>query len=294
MQTLSAARVCFLAAVLVAGTTAGGIPAAGQSNQSGEQGVLSESLERLKPSSSGDQIFADLLRHNEIRTAGLREYSAVRTYAVTDLNGKVRAKETVRMDYVAPDKKTFVTIAEEGSSIVRRLVLNRLMESEASAATGQDRRDSSITPANYTFRLLGEEDLGPHHCFVVEAVPQRSDKYLFKGKIWIESQEFAVVRIAGHPAKNPSFWITRADFVRQFEKIGDFWLPARDETSVDVRLYGTKILSIEHHIDRVNGVATTVLAAQHPPAPGIDFGPVARLTKAPASQSGAPARLAAK
>ena len=229
-----------------------------------------------------------------MRTAGLREYSAVRTYAVTDLNGKVRAKETVRMDYVAPDKKTFVTIAEEGSSIVRRLVLNRLMESEASAATGQDRRDSSITPANYTFRLLGEEDLGPHHCFVVEAVPQRSDKYLFEGKIWIESQEFAVVRIAGHPAKNLSFWITRADFVRQFEKIGDFWLPARDETSVDVRLYGTKILSIEHHIDRVNDVAATVLAGQHPPAPDIDSGPLRGRPKAPTSQAGASAKLAAQ
>jgi len=35
----------------------------------------------------------------------------------------------------------------------------------------------------------------------------RRDKYLFEEKIWIESQEFAIVRIAGHPAKNPSFWI---------------------------------------------------------------------------------------
>ena len=224
MQILGAARVCFLGALLVAGIIAGGIPAAGQSNQSGEQIVLPEPLQPARPSSSGDQIFADLVKHNEIRNAGLREYSAVRTYAVSDLNGKVRAKETVRMDYVAPDKKTFATIAAEGSSVVRHLVLNRLMESEASASAGQDRRDSSISPANYTFRLLGEEDLGHHRCFVVEALPQRRDKYLFEGKIWIESQEFAVVRISGHPAKNPSFWIKRADFVRQYEKIGDFWL----------------------------------------------------------------------
>jgi len=269
MQILGAARVCFLGALLVAGIIAGGIPAAGQSNQSGEQIVLPEPLQPARPSSSGDQIFADLVKHNEIRNAGLREYSAVRTYAVSDLNGKVRAKETVRMDYVAPDKKTFVTIAAEGSSVVRHLVLNRLMESEASASAGQDRRDSSISPANYTFRLLGEEDLGPHRCFVVEALPQRRDKYLFEGKIWIESQEFAVVRISGHPAKNPSFWIKRADFVRQYEKIGDFWLPARDQTFVEVRLYGKKILSIEHHIDRVNGVTPAALVAQHPPASSL-------------------------
>ena len=240
-----------------------------QSNQSGEQIVLPEPLEPATPSSTGEQIFADLVRHNEIRNAGLREYSAVRTYAVTDLNGRVRAKETVRMDYVAPDKKTFATIAEEGSGVVRHLVLNRLMDSEASASVGQDHRDSSISPANYTFRLLGEEDLGPHRCFVVEALPQRRDKYLFEGKIWIESQDFAVVRIAGHPAKNPSFWIKRADFVRQYEKIGDFWLPAMDQTFVDVKLYGKKILSIEHHTDRVNGVTPAALVAEHPPASSL-------------------------
>ena len=260
MHTLSAARISFLGVLLVVGIKAYGFPAARQSYQSGEQITASEPA---RPSSSEEQIFADLVRHNEIRNAGLQEYSALRTYAVTDLNGKVRAKETVRMDYVAPDRKTFVTIAEEGSSVVRHLVLKRLMETEASAAAGQDRRDSSITPANYIFRLLGEEDLGPHHCFVVEALPQRRDKYLFEGKIWIESQDFAVVRITGHPAKNPSFWIKRADFVRQYEKIGDFWLPAMDQTFVEVRLYGKKILSIEHHIDRVNGVTPAAPAAQH-------------------------------
>ncbi|HEX8882051.1 MAG TPA: hypothetical protein VF749_18545 [Candidatus Acidoferrum sp.] len=269
MPILSAARVCFLGVFLVVGIKGYGIPLPGQSSQSGEQIIPSERLGPERPSSSGEQIFADLMRHNEIRNAGLREYSALRTYAVTDTNGKVRAKETVRMDYVAPDRKTFVTIAEEGSSLVRHLVLNRLMETEASAAVGQDHRDSSISPANYVFRLLGEEDLGPHHCFVVEALPQRRDKYLFEGKIWIESQDFAVVRISGHPAKSPSFWIKRADFVRQYEKIGDFWLPAMDQTFVDVRLYGKKILSIEHHVDRVNGVTPAAVVVQPAPASSL-------------------------
>src|SRR5947208_14966584 len=231
MQILGAARVCFLGALLVAGIIAGGIPAAGQSNQSGEQIVLPEPLQPARPSSSGDQIVAGVVKHNEIRNAGLREYSAVRTYAVSDLNGKVRAKETVRMDYVAPDKKTFATIAAEGSSVVRHLVLNRLMESEASASAGQDRRDSSISPANYTFPLLGEEDLGPHRCFVVEALPQRRDKYLFEGKIWIESQEFAVVRLSGHSAMHPPFWFMRADFVRKYETLGDTCVPVTLQNS---------------------------------------------------------------
>jgi hypothetical protein len=242
---------------------AAGIPAAAQSVPSNELLSSSEPLPPSEPSAAGDQIFAELVKHNELRTAALREYSALRTYAIADLNGKVHAKSVVRMDYIAPDKKTFATISEEGSAVIRRLVLNRLMESEVSTAAGQDHRDSSITPANYTFSLLSEEDLGVHHCFVVDAVPKRRDKYLFEGKVWIDSRDFAVVKIAGHPAKKLSFWINRADFVRQYEKVGDFWLPSRDETFVDVKLYGKKILSVDHHINRVNGVSSA-------PLPGKD------------------------
>jgi hypothetical protein len=52
-------------------------------------------------------------------------------------------------------------------------------------------------------------------------MPKRPDKYLFEGKVWIDSQDYAIVRIAGHPAKKLSFWIERADFVRQYQKSMD-------------------------------------------------------------------------
>jgi hypothetical protein len=55
-----------------------------------------------------------------------------------------------------------------------------------------------------------------------------------------------VVRIEGHPAKKLSFWIKQADFIRRYQKIGSFWLPQRDETFVQVRLYGKKALTIAH------------------------------------------------
>jgi hypothetical protein len=224
-----------------------------------------------------EKIFDDLVKHNEVRSAKLREYSAVRTYALTDTRGEVQAKESVRMDYVAPDHKVFLTIEEEGSSIVRHLVLDRLIESEVSTAIGQEHRDSSITPANYRFRVLGEEDLGAHHCFVVQALPRRKDKYLFEGRIWIDSIAFAIVKIAGHPAKNPSLWITRADFVREYEEIGDFWFPVKDEISVDVKLYGRKTLTIEHRIDSINDAKIVATELCGEPTVEIAAATVARL-----------------
>lgn len=219
---------------------------------------VSETLSPLQgplQNMTGDELFAKLVEHNRIRDLRLQQYSALRTYAVTNEKGKVYAEETVTVDYQAPDRKTFVTNSEKGSAVIRDLVLKRLIESESETSSGSAHRDSSIKPANYEFTILGEQDIGTYHCLVVAAVPRRNDKYLFEGKIWIDAQDFAIVRIAGQPAQRLSFWITRADFVRQYQKIGEFWLPERDETLVHVRLNGNKALIIDHRNYSINSVA---------------------------------------
>jgi hypothetical protein len=210
-------------------------------------------LQQARTDATAEKIFAELMRRNELRNSALRSYSAVRSYALTDPRGKVHAQEVVQVAYRAPETKSFTTISEKGSALVRRLVLHRLMESEAETASGKKHHDSTITTANYTFSLLGEQDLGANHCFVVQATPTRSDKYLFDGKVWIDAADYAIVQISGHPAKKLSAWVDRADFVRRYQKIGEFWLPLKDETSVHVRFYGTKILTIDHQGYTING-----------------------------------------
>lgn len=263
MQVHSARRGHIAAAVFIVGIAMTGVRSAGQATPTSD---LPGEVAPPPPGANGDRIFAELVRQNELRTAHLQEYSAVRTYSVTNLAGKLHAKETVRMEFIAPDKKTFVTTSEEGSYVVRHMVLNGLIESEISTSVGKQHRDSSITPANYTFHVMGQEEVGDHHCLVVQALPRREDKYLFQGKVWIDDREFAIVKIAGHPANRLSFWITHADFIRQYEKIGGFWLPVKDETIVDVRIYGKKILTIEHHVEMVNGIKSAALRGNHPTA----------------------------
>jgi len=195
---------------------------------------------------TGDEVVAKMLERNQLRNEQLQQYSAVRTYEIRNPEGKLAAQAVVRVEYQAPDKKTFNKTSEKGSGIVRHMVFDHLIQSESETSSGREHHDSAITSANYTFTLAGEEDLSPYHCFVVGAAPKRKEKYLFEGKIWIDAEDFAVVKIAGHPAKKPSFWINRAEFVRQYQRIAGFWLPFRDETSVDVKMYGKRIFTIDH------------------------------------------------
>jgi hypothetical protein len=118
------------------------------------------------------RIFAELVAHNQIRSEALLEYTAVRTYQISQPNGKVYAQIEGRMDFHAPDRKIFVVTAEQGSGLVRRLALNPLIATEIKTAAGKDRRDSAIPPSNYRLELNGEEVVGSYRCYVLRAVPE--------------------------------------------------------------------------------------------------------------------------
>jgi len=223
-------------------------------SQRGDSSELAAPLESLRPGITEAQLFAQLDAHNELRKSALLDYTVLRTYQVIDLKGKVHAEEVGRMEFHAPDQKRFVTTSESGSGLIRRMALNPLISSEIEAAAGKEHHDSAISPENYSLDLLGEQQVGPYHCFVAQAIPKRKDKYLFEGKLWIDANDYAVVRIEGHPAKKLSFWIQQADFVRQYQKIDGFWLPEKDQTFVQVRLYGKKVLIIDHENYVVNAI----------------------------------------
>lgn len=245
------------AVAFVLGATSAASAAQGQS-------FTAKALEETARSNSvasmvhaGDDIVARMLERNRVRSERLRRYSSVRTYEVRSVQGKLAAQTVVHVDYEARDKKTFNKMSESGSGIVRHLVFDHLIQSEGETSSGREHHDSAITEANYAFTLVGEEDLGPYHCFVLAAVPKRKDKYLFEGKIWIDAADFAIVKIAGHPAKKPSFWVNRADFVREYQRIDGFWLPLKDETLVEVKMYGRKVFIVDHQNYVINSESPT-------------------------------------
>lgn len=246
-------RTPAIAAIYLLAVSFTGVAAvAGQDRSGTAAEEKASSLSSPANARDGDEVIAQLLLHNQLREAQLEHYSVVRTYEVRNHDGQLSAQEVVRMDYQAPGKKTFRKASEKGSGAVRHMVFDRLMESEKEAAAGREHHDSALTPANYTFTRIGEEKLGPYHCYVVQVAAKRKDKYLFEGSVWIDAQDFAVVKIAGHPARKLSFWINRADFVRRYQKIGEFWVPYRDETIVHVRLFGEKLFTIDHKEYSIN------------------------------------------
>jgi hypothetical protein len=127
------------------------------------------------------------------------------------------------------------------------------MKQEENSVRADKDPDGLITPENYTLEVVGVDRIASANCSVVHAVPKRKKTDLFEGKIWIDDQDFAIVKIAGHLAKSPSFWIKYVDFERDYQKIDGFWLLSREEAVSAVRVYGKETLTINYQNYSVNG-----------------------------------------
>lgn len=204
------------------------------------------SLASTQPPLTSAEIVDEMLRHNQARADGLKHYQSTRTYQVEykGYAARIAARMVVEADYDAVNGKTFRIVSQSGNGLLLDKVLKRLVESEKDA--GHDKRSNALTPANYRFKLAGIENLGERPAYVLEVQPLTDNKYLYRGKIWVDAADFAVAKIDAEPAKNPSFWISSTAINHQYAPIDGFWLPARNRSETRVRIGGTAVLTIDY------------------------------------------------
>ena len=79
----------------------------------------------------------------------------------------------------------------------------------------------------------------------------------------MNAKDFAITRVEGEPAVNPSWWTLKTDFKRSYQKIGDFWLPESNESETKVRVFGTAVLSIEYRDYQITQAGGATVASPH-------------------------------
>ena len=197
---------------------------------------------------SADAIVQKLMAANALRAEALQGYRGKRVYRLQykGLFGSHNASMVVEATYTAPDKKEFRILSESGSHLLINRVLVRLLASESEAQEEQNRKALEITPENYDFSLDEIEHTAKDDFYVLNVKPKGKSRYLYRGKIWVDAHDFAVVRMKGEPEKNPSIWVTRTEIQYQWANKDGFWLPAHNESMTLVRMGGKAFLTIDY------------------------------------------------
>jgi len=195
---------------------------------------------------TAEEVVAKMMERDDQRQASLHGYTAIRRYVLENQRHHKRAEMVVRMACLEDGSKQFQIVSETGWGGARNHVFPRLLESESEASVPDARERSRITPQNYSFEMLGTDTINGRAAYVIAITPKTQNKYLVRARIWVDADEYAIVRIEGVPAKNPSFWIKSVHFVHTYEKNGPFWFPASDRSVTDVRIFGSTEMTIEY------------------------------------------------
>ena len=209
-----------------------------------------------------DEVIARMIESDRERQAALDGYTARRRYVLENEGHHKRAEMLVRMKCLKDGSKEFEIVSSGGWGAARKHVLPRLLSAEVESSQPGSRDRSRIIPENYSFETVGAETVNDRPAYVIAVTPKTANKYLMKGRIWVDAEEYAIVRIEGQPAKSPSFWVKSVHFVHTYGKQGPLWLPLSNNSVTDVRIFGATELKIEYF-----GYLPNVSAAADPSEP---------------------------
>ena len=204
---------------------------------------------------TAEQVVQNLVGRNSERAQALRSFQGVRTYRLEyrGFPSSRSAEMVVSVKYQSPGTKTFVVQSATGSKLIIDKVFKKLLEAEAEALDAQMQQRTALNGDNYQFAMTGYETGPSGAIYVLTVQPLRKDKFLYRGRIWVDAEDFAVVRLQAEPAKNPSFWIKNTEVEQAYTKVNDFWLPARNRSVSAIRLGGHAELTIEYGEYEVTG-----------------------------------------
>ncbi len=197
---------------------------------------------------SGEQVVDNLLAMNLERAHALHAYQGTRHYLLQyrGFAGTGKAQMVVDLKYQSPETKEFTIRSSTGSKLIIGSVFKKLLQAEQEALGAEAQKRTALNRDNYDFTLVGYDRPPSGSLYVLSVKPRTTDRFLYRGRIWVDAKDFAVTRLDAEPAKNPSFWTKNSKIEEAYTKVSDFWLPERNHSVTAIRFGGRAELTIQY------------------------------------------------
>ncbi len=195
---------------------------------------------------TAEEVVSRMAASDLHRQSSIDGYAGMRRYVLENRKLKKRAEMLVKVKGDADGTKHFEIVSEDGWKSANSHVLRKMLESETETSQPQVRATSKLNSTNYEFEILRVEAVAGRTAYVLNVKPKGKEKYLFQGLIWVDAEDYALVRAEGSPAKNPSFWTKSTHFVQLYKKAGPLWFPLATQSVTEARIFGTTDVNIEY------------------------------------------------
>ena len=190
----------------------------------------------------------------------LAGYTVTEHYAV--FRGKDEAHPAAEMmvktAYRKQTGKSYNIISQSGAAIWRNEVLGTLLDNEKRMSQPGSVETALINSANYEMKLdaNARERINGRDCLVLDITPRRSSPYLFRGKLWVSAEDFAIMQLEGTAAKSAFFLASAAEVSRQYDELSGLPMATHARAVSGSALLGKTVVKVDYSDYQLDLVST--------------------------------------
>lgn len=160
----------------------------------------------------------------------------------------------------------FRIVSERGSEYVRSRVLRKLLEREQELIAEGGAHRAAISAENYDFRESPASADGLRRILLK---PRRKDILLIDGRMILNEDGTELLRVEGRLSKNPSFWTSLVNVIREFATLDGVRVPVSTESIAKLKFAGTSRMVVRYEYETINGRPVNRIAARGIPTPSL-------------------------
>jgi outer membrane lipoprotein-sorting protein len=200
----------------------------------------------LEPLPALQDVLAGMQTHEIVQSKRLLQYEAHRKFYAENKRFHMQSSLEVRTVFRRPDVMQSEIVSSDGSTMIREKVFDKILDAEQEAQSKSSREQVKITPDNYNFTLVAREDCGGRECYHLAIAPKKKDKFAIEGEIWVDAEDWAIVRLLGSPSRRPSFWTRHTEIERQYKRFNGVWLCESMRSVSDILVGGRSTLQVDY------------------------------------------------
>lgn len=189
------------------------------------------------------------------RVDGIAQYTVTEHYKVFRGGEATQptAEMVVKTTYRPETGKHYDIVSESGSGIVLKLGLRPLLDNEKAINEPDKVAMSWINSANYEMALKpgGPVEKEGRMCWELAIKPRRNAPNLINGTLWVDANDFSIVRLEGLSSKNPSMWSGPSHVMRQYTKMNGFAMATHARAESDSMFLGKIVVTIDYEDYRI-------------------------------------------